>query len=94
MNCYDDDVWGDGFRIARFILSKNETDSCTGPIEFDGYGRRKNFIIYVVEGFRNELLGTWKPEEPKKLNLIRNESEMKEALQKKGRERVWRVVSM
>ncbi|KAK9873338.1 hypothetical protein WA026_022143 [Henosepilachna vigintioctopunctata] len=68
-----------GLRITAYMKIRPPTLSLTNPIKFDDYGRRTNFTLYLVQGFRENVLGYWYPDlgNQFKLNFSANEYQEK-----------------
>lgn len=46
----------------------------SGPLQFDVFGRRNNFTIYVVEGNGHQVIAQWKAQHSDKLTILRNQT--------------------
>ncbi|KAF5301498.1 hypothetical protein FQR65_LT08801 [Abscondita terminalis] len=78
LSCAKKEVSDYGLRISAFIailtFSKGVMiGPLTGPIEFDNYGRRKNFSLQVYErtSQNKRVLGTWNSKSPNDFNFAK-----------------------
>ncbi|KAL3269201.1 hypothetical protein HHI36_008283 [Cryptolaemus montrouzieri] len=63
LSCDDPDTkWDGGLRVVAYMRIKPPTSSLTHPISFDDTGKRTNFTIYLVQGFRENVIGYWYPD--------------------------------
>lgn len=63
LSCDNPDIkWEGGFRITSYMKIRSPPSALTNPISFDDNGRRTNFTIYLVQGFRENVIGYWYPD--------------------------------
>ncbi|XP_044753335.1 glutamate receptor ionotropic, kainate 2-like [Coccinella septempunctata] len=62
LSCDNQDIkWEGGYRITSYMKIRSSTSALTYPISFDENGRRTNFTIYLIQGFRENVIGYWHP---------------------------------
>lgn len=71
------DKWKEGFRITEYMKVRPITNTITGPVKFNDFGRRIDFTMQIAEVIsgRCEKTATWSPENPSTLNFTRSASE-------------------
>ncbi|KAF5306561.1 hypothetical protein FQR65_LT07288 [Abscondita terminalis] len=69
MSCDDTDTWEGGYRIAAYMKEHRLANPISGPIVFDQFGRRTNFVLQLIELNSNLVKATWSPENGTRLNI-------------------------